>query len=303
MNRRQYYHAWLSSFRLQTLPLAVATILIANALAYWQGQFSFKVFLLTLLTAVLLQITSNLANDYGDFSKQTDTCERLGPLRGIHHGVITLNQLRLVLCLTICVSVVSGLWLLLVSTTSYEQLYVFIGLGFLSIVAAVTYTVGKKPYGYIGLGDLSVLMFFGFVGIMGSYYLQTNELGAWLILPAISSGFLSMGVLNINNMRDHEQDEKAGKRTLVVMMGLSWAKSYQISLLLTSLGVLIIFVVSYLPLSALWIFLVLIPLYLRQVYELSIEDKFVGNLLVPMVRLNLSTALLLSCAILFSMTE
>jgi 1,4-dihydroxy-2-naphthoate octaprenyltransferase len=302
MNKRQYYKAWLSSFRLQTLPLAAATILIANALAYWQGQFDFQVFLLTLLTALLLQITSNLANDYGDFAKQTDTFERLGPLRGIHHGLITLGQLRIVLCLTICVSILSGLYLLFISTKSTEQLYFFIGLGALSIVAAVTYTVGKKPYGYIGLGDLSVLMFFGFVGIMGSYYLQTNELGAWLILPAISSGFLSMGVLNINNMRDHEQDEKAGKRTLVVMMGLSWAKSYQISLLLTSLGVLIIFVVSYLPLTSLWIFIVLIPLYLQQVYELSIDNKFMGALLIPMVRLNLSTALLLSLAIILSMT-
>ena len=302
MNKRQYCKAWLSSFRLQTLPLAAATILIANALAYWQGQFDFQIFILTLLTALLLQITSNLANDYGDVAKQTDTFERLGPLRGIHNGLITLKQLRIVLCLTICVSILVGLSLLFVATKNTEQLFFFVGLGVLSIVAAVTYTVGKKPYGYIGLGDLSVLMFFGFVGIMGSYYLQTHELGAWLILPAIFSGFLSMGVLNINNMRDHEQDEKAGKRTLVVMMGLSWAKSYQISLLLTSLGVLIIFVVSYLPLTSLWIFIVLIPLYLRQVYELSLDNKFLGALLIPMVRLNLSTALLLSLAIILSMS-
>lgn len=301
MKTRQYCKAWLSSFRLQTLPLAASTILIANALAYWQGQFDFQIFLLTLLTALLLQITSNLANDYGDFSKQTDTFERLGPLRGIHHGVITLGQLKVVLCLTICLSILSGLILLFLATKSTEQLYFFIGLGTLSIAAAVTYTVGKKPYGYVGLGDLSVLMFFGFVGIMGSYYLQTNEFGAWLILPAISSGFLSMGVLNVNNMRDHEQDEKAGKRTLVVIMGLSWAKSYQMSLLLTSLGVLIIFVVSYLPLTSLWIFIALIPLYLRQVYELSLDDKFMGDLLIPTVRLNISTALLLSLAIVLSM--
>ena len=110
-----------------------------------------------------------------------------------------------------------------------------------------------------------------------------------------------MGVLNVNNMRDHEQDEKAGKRTLVVIMGLSWAKSYQMSLLLTSLGVLIIFVVSYLPLTSLWIFIALIPLYLRQVYELSLDDKFMGDLLIPTVRLNISTALLLSLAIVLSM--
>lgn len=301
MNKRQYCQAWLSSFRLQTLPLAAATILIANALAYWQGHFSFQVFGMTLLTAVLLQITSNLANDYGDFSKKTDTFERLGPLRGIHNGMITLVQLRIVLCLTVCISILSGLWLLEISTKTAEQLYFFIALGALSIVAAITYTVGKKPYGYVGLGDLSVLMFFGFVGIMGSYYLQTNEFGAWLILPAISSGFLSMGVLNINNMRDHEQDEKAGKRTLVVIMGLAWAKSYQISLLLTSLGVLMIFVVSYLPLTSLWIFIALLPLYLRQVYEVSQDNKFMGDLLIPMVRLNLSTALLLSLAIVLSM--
>lgn len=300
MSQRQFYKAWLSSFRLQTLPLAIATIVIANALAYWQGQFDFQIFWMTLLTAVLLQITSNLANDYGDFSKQTDTLERLGPLRGIHHGVITLGQLRVVLCLTICLSILSGLALLFFATKSIEQLYFFIVLGALSIIAAVTYTVGKKPYGYIGLGDLSVLMFFGFVGIMGSYYLQTNEFGAWLVLPSISSGFLSMGVLNINNMRDYEQDEKAGKRTLVVMMGLPWAKSYQISLLLTSLGVLMIFVVSYLPLTSLWIFIALIPLYLRQMYEVGLDNQLIGDLLVPMVRLNLATALLLSIAIVLS---
>lgn len=301
MNKRQYCQAWLSSFRLQTLPLAVATILIANALAYWQRQFNFNIFLFTLLTAILLQLISNLANDYGDFSKQTDTHERLGPLRGIHHGVITLSQLRIVICLTIFATILSGLYLLLIATNSLEQFYFFVGLGFLSIIAAVTYTVGKRPYGYIGLGDLSVLMFFGFVGVIGSYYLQTKEFGIWLILPAITSGFLSMAVLNINNMRDYEQDKQAGKRTLVVMMGLSWAKSYQISLLLTSLSVLIIFMISYLPLTTLWVFIILIPLYVMQVYELMVDNKFMGALLIPMVRLNIMTALLLSLSIILSM--
>lgn len=300
MNMNRYGRAWLSSFRLQTLPVAVSTILIANALAYWQGDFSFTIFLLTLLTAVLLQIVSNLANDYGDFVKNTDTVDRIGPKRAIQEGLITLSQLKFILFITVIIAIVSGIWLLLVATENAEEFYFFLALGGAAIVAAITYTIGKKPYGYIGLGDLSVLIFFGFVGVLGGYYLQTNQIGIWLVLPAMASGFLSIGILNINNMRDYRQDKKAGKNTLVVKMGLSWAKAYQVNLLLTSLGFLIIFSVSYLPLTALWIFIALVPLYLRQIYDLTMTDIAVGDLLLPMIKLNVFTALLLSAALVIS---
>ncbi len=203
--------AWLESLRPKTLPLGVIAIITGSALAYWTGHFKFPVALLALITTGILQILSNLANDYGDAVKGTDTEARLGPLRGMQKGVITAAQMKKALILTVTLACLSGLALIIVACEKPEDIIGFLGLGVAAIIAAITYTVGKKPYGYLGLGDISVLIFFGWLSVIGTYYLQAGFFSPLTILPATACGLLSVAVLNINNMRDIENDILAGK--------------------------------------------------------------------------------------------
>ena len=205
---------WWETARPKTLPLALASIFTGSALAYWADKESFNltVMLLCLLTTILLQVLSNFANDYGDHQKGSDTEERIGPLRGIQQGAISANELKWGLILMAVGSFFSGAFLIGIAYQSLTDLLVFAGLGILAIIAAITYTVGAKPYGYLGLGDLSVLLFFGLLGVGGTYYLQTHSIDSLIILPALGSGLLATAVLNINNLRDIEQDAKVGKK-------------------------------------------------------------------------------------------
>lgn len=225
------FKAWLDTARPKTLPLAVAIILTGAALSQWHGSFSWSVTLLCLLTATSLQIVSNFANDYGDYRKGSDTAERIGPLRAIQQGQMTVIQLRKGLITAIMASFISGVLLIATAYENINDLIVFGILGLLAILAAVTYTVGKKPYGYLGLGDISVFLFFGLLSVCGTYYLQTHELSGDIFLPASACGLLSTAVLNINNLRDIEQDKKAGKNTLVVKIGSENGRIYHCFLL------------------------------------------------------------------------
>lgn len=150
---------WVETARPKTLPLAAASIIMGAALAYWDKQFSWQISLLCLITTLLLQILSNFANDYGDHQKGSDTAERIGPLRGIQHGVISAAQLKKGLILMSLASLFFGFWLIALAYQTYADLFAFSLLGGLAILAAITYTVGAKPYGYMGLGDISVLLF------------------------------------------------------------------------------------------------------------------------------------------------
>lgn len=160
--------AWLESLRPKTLPLAFAAIIVGTALAWWQGHFDPLVALLALITAGLLQILSNLANDYGDAVKGSDKPDRIGPLRGMQKGVITQQEMKRALIITVVLICLSGLALVAVACHTLADFVGFLILGGLSIIAAITYTVGNRPYGYIGLGDISVLVFFGWLSVMGS---------------------------------------------------------------------------------------------------------------------------------------
>lgn len=294
--------AWLSSFRLKTLPLAISAIFIGNALAYWQQTFRWSIFLLTLLTACLLQILSNLANDYGDGLKGNDSVNRIGPKRGIHRGNITLRQLLIALVINTILCVVTGLCLLIFACDTREQLIVFIGIGILSIIAAITYTVGKNPYGYIGLGDISVLIFFGCVSVLGSFYLQHKSLSLSLMLPACGSGLLSVAVLNINNLRDFQSDKANHKKTLVVMMGIRLSQYYHVALLTLSYLLLSLFSLCYLSNISGWLFLITLPLYIYHIKAVCIaraHHDFIG-LFVPMIRLALLVNILYSMGIILS---
>lgn len=257
--------AWLESLRLRTLPLACASILTGSALAWWQNSFSFPIAMLALLTTILLQILSNLANDYGDALKGSDTPARIGPLRGMQKGVITAPQMRIALGITVMLTIMSGIMLVLYACRSLSDMLGFIALGALAIVAAIAYTVGKKPYGYLGLGDISVLLFFGWLGVTGSYYLQAHTLHPALFLPATACGLLSVAVLNVNNMRDIDSDRQHGKYTLAVRLGALNARCYHAVLLAGSLLCLSLFaLVTHQGISG-WLFMLAVPLLLSQV--------------------------------------
>ena len=224
---------WWETARPKTLPLALASIFTGSALGYWANPQDFNglVMALCLLTTILLQVLSNFANDYGDHQKGSDTEERIGPLRGIQKCAISAKELKWGLILMVVASFLSGSFLIGIAYENLSDLFAFAGLGILAIVAAITYTVGAKPYGYMGLGDISVLVFFGLLGVGGTYYLQTHSIDSHIILPAMGSGLLASAVLNINNLRDIEQDAKAGKNTLAVRLGAYKGRVYHCILL------------------------------------------------------------------------
>lgn len=226
---------WLDACRPKTLPLACMSILVGSALALSAGSFSWPVLALSFWTAGLLQVLSNLANDYGDGLRGVDDSNRLGPVRALQSGMLTPAQLRLSLFVVAVLAVASGLWLIRVAGLDTADLLVFTLLGVLSIIAALTYTLGRKPYGYAGLGDVSVWLFFGCLGVLGSYYLHGAALHASLLLPASACGFLAAAVLNVNNMRDIDNDRSHGKYTLAVRLGLNRAQLYHQMLLLAAL--------------------------------------------------------------------
>ncbi|EOE6855890.1 1,4-dihydroxy-2-naphthoate polyprenyltransferase [Cronobacter sakazakii] len=256
--------AWLESLRPRTLPLAFSAILVGSALASWQGYFDPVITLLALLTAGLLQILSNLANDYGDAVKGSDQPDRLGPLRGMQKGAITAPQMKRAIQLTVALICISGLALVYVACRSMADVLGFLALGALSILAAITYTVGTRPYGYMGLGDVSVLIFFGWLSVLGSWYLQAHTLIAPVWLPATACGLLAAAVLNINNLRDIDSDRRNGKNTLAVRLGPVAARRYHVALLAGALVCLAAFNLLWLHSLWGWLFLLASPLLARQ---------------------------------------
>ncbi|MFP1962778.1 1,4-dihydroxy-2-naphthoate polyprenyltransferase [Lonsdalea quercina] len=256
--------AWLDSLRPKTLPLAFASIVTGSAIAGWQSSFKPGVALLALLTAGLLQILSNLANDYGDAVKGSDTETRIGPLRGIQTGAISLTELRNALLVTVLLTIVSGLSLVALACEKPVDIVVFLGLGLMAILAAITYTVGNRPYGYIGLGDISVLIFFGWLSVAGSYVLQTGHFDSIVMLPATACGLLATAVLNINNLRDIDNDRLSGKNTLAVRLGAQKARRYHMLLLMAAPLCLGLFALIYLQSLAGWLFIFSLPLLVKQ---------------------------------------
>lgn len=244
MNKNSLFSIWFTTARPKTLPLALASIIVGSALAHWAGKFDVVTTLLAFITTILLQILSNFANDYGDHVKGSDTKERIGPLRAIQHGVIGGEQLKKAVIILSLLSFVSGVALSAYAFETVQDLFFFIGLGIVSIIAAITYTVGKKAYGYLGLGDLFVLIFFGFVAVIGVFYLQAHSLPIMILLPAFGCGLLSVAVLNINNLRDINQDRQAGKNTLIVRIGSQNGRKYHVALLVLAVISYLIFAIS-----------------------------------------------------------
>ena len=220
--------AWISAARPRTLPLALASIGMGSFLAASVGAFSLRVFLLCACTTIFLQVLSNLANDYGDSVHGADSQERQGPKRAVQSGVIPARQMRTAMIVFALLSLFTGIWLLYeaLKDASARTIGLFFGLGLCAIAAAVTYTAGKRPYGYAGLGDISVLLFFGLLGVLGTFYLHTKAFDPVLVLPALSCGLFATAVLNVNNIRDIESDRKAGKKSIPVRLGREAAVRY-----------------------------------------------------------------------------
>jgi 1,4-dihydroxy-2-naphthoate octaprenyltransferase len=270
---------WIIAARLRTLPLAVSNILLGSFLAYNHGKFSVIILLLGLATAVLLQVLSNFANDYGDYVNGADEKRISKYERVLQSGKISPKQMRWMLIILTLLTFVIGISLIVLATRALGTiaLVVFVGIGILCILAAITYTIGKKPYGYIGMGDIAVFIFFGIVGVCGIYVLQTRQWDWHVLFPAASFGLLSMGVLNINNIRDFESDRISAKKTLVVRIGLEKAKIYHTWLILVAVILGIVSTLLDFHSAFQLIYLLTIPFFIMNVYRVR-SSKYSGML-------------------------
>lgn len=234
---------WVEAARVRTLPLSVSGIIVGSFYAMSQGMFNWNIVIFALLTTLGLQILSNFANDYGDGVKGTDNDDRVGPKRAVQSGVISPAEMKRAIIIT---SLITLLFAVLLIYFAFKEKYllfslIFLVLGILAIASAIRYTVGKGAYGYRGYGDVFVFIFFGMVSTFGVYFMFSKSLDWLLLLPATSIGFLSVGVLNLNNMRDEESDRKAGKNTIVVKNGGAWAKKYHFFLVISAMVLVLIF--------------------------------------------------------------
>lgn len=266
---------WIKAFRLRTLPLALSCVGLGSFLAASKDSFSWLVLALCFVTTLFLQILSNLANDYGDGIKGTDNDDRVGPQRAIQSGAISVKQMKTAVIIFSILSGVSALTTAIIGTWGlpfYVPL-LFIGLAVLAVIAAITYTVGKSAYGYKGLGDVFVFIFFGLTGVVGSYYLHTHALNWEVFMPAAALGMLTVGVLNLNNMRDIENDRNSGKKTLVVMMGGKNAKLYHAFLIFGALVLASGYMFLNYETPQQFLFLMLTPLFAKNVRTVLNNSK------------------------------
>ena len=254
---------WISTMRLRTLPLSISGIVLASCLAEYNGCFEWRIGILAIFTTLSFQILSNLANDYGDGIKGTDNKDRIGPERAIQSGKISPEEMFNAIKINVLISI-GFAFLLIFCAFGVKHFFLtllFFILGLASVVGAIKYTVGSNAYGYRGLGDLFVFIFFGLVSVIGCYVLYAKTIDHVVFLPACTIGLLSAGVLNLNNMRDIVSDEKSNKITLAVKIGIKNVKKYHYTLIglaivLSALfGILyytspynLIFVVAYIPL-------------------------------------------------------
>lgn len=270
---------WISAFRLRTLPLSISGAVVGSSYAYFLGFFDILIFVLIVLTTLSFQILSNLANDYGDGIKGTDNNSRIGPERALQSGTISPKQMKNAIIVNAIFSIILALLLIYVAF-GVGQLFsslIFIVLGALSIYAAIAYTVGKSAYGYRALGDLMVFLFFGWLSVMGTYFLFAKDLNSMLLIPASAIGCLSAAVLNLNNMRDLETDLKSNKITLAGYLGKKSSKIYHFALILSAILLMLIFQysISYSKIMYLsWIAFIPLIFHLKVVFFIKNPKDF-----------------------------
>lgn len=270
--------AFVAAARLRTLPLSISGIIVGSALTIASGQFNWLIFVLALLTTIGFQVLSNFANDYGDGVKGTDA-NRTGEQRMVASGVISPAEMKKAVQLTAIVSFLLAVTLIYVAfgKEHIKLSLLFFVLGIAALAAAVKYTVGKGAYGYSGFGDIFVFVFFGLVGVLGSYFLYAKSLNLQVFFPAFTVGLLSVAVLNLNNMRDEENDKRSGKNTLVVRIGGTNAKLYHLYLIFAAMiSALAFLIFSYRKPSDLLFLLAFIPLLLhvKRVYTIRSAEAY-----------------------------
>ncbi len=287
----QTVKSWIQAARLRTLPLALASIGMGAFLAASINLFNLSVFVLSALTTIFLQILSNFANDYGDSFHGVDGAHREGPVRTVQSGAISAKAMKTGMVVTSVLSLIFGVWLLIEAFASNpKELFLFLGIGILAILAAITYTSGTKPYGYAGLGDLSVFLFFGIVGVLGSFYLHSHIISWQYLLPASTCGLFSTAVLNVNNIRDIKTDALSGKKSVAVRLGREKAVIYHWALLILGIICSIIYIYFNFKSYYQWLFLLCLPLLFAN--GLAVQQKQSAKELDPYLKqMALSTLL------------
>lgn len=266
---------WIHAFRLRTLPLALSSIAMGAFVAAFFHGFKADVTIWAAITTLFLQILSNLSNDYGDHQKGTDNHMRVGPQRAVQSGRISPGSMRLAIIVFVGLSLISGIVLIISGTRGLDNGVglTFLVLGILAIAASVFYTVGKRAYGYSGFGDLFVFIFFGLLAVIGTYFLNTQQFRWDILLPASSLGFLSTGVLNLNNLRDRANDKVSGKITVAVRLGVQGAKLYHFWLIVLAVLAAVVFnLINFTSIYSLAWAVIMLPLFgldLLKIYRIN----------------------------------
>lgn len=288
MEKLKFY---IVSMRLRTLPLSLAGVCLGAILAFIDYRVSWQVILFLILTSVSLQILSNLSNELGDSLNKSDLETRQGPLYGLDSGKLTIKEMKSLIGIFIALCIVFGLFMLYFSfgTLLCLESICFALLGGAAIFAALKYTLGRNPYGYRGLGDLYVFLFFGFVSVLGSYFVCAHEIPSLLLLlPSACIGFFSVGVLNVNNIRDMKTD--IGTRTTVaIRLGLKGARIYQLILIVFGWGCMLAY--ASLRIFDIWHFLFVLTLPLFIIHIIGVFSKEGKELDKMLPLLSLSTLL------------
>lgn len=281
------FKTWIKAARPRTVLLSFSGVLLGGFLAYKTGSSTgsgiWLCLLFCALTAILLQVLSNLANDYGDFKKGTDSAKRVGPQREMQSGSITEREMKRGMAFVTILCLIAGALLIFVfARLSWQELVVFAALGIAAVLAALFYTLGKRPYGYRGLGDLYCFLFFGWTAVFGTFYLASKSLDFSVLLPASAMGFLSNAVLNINNMRDYENDCASGKNSLVVKLGLKKAFAYHCLLIVGAFVCLAVYLVLNQAAWHSYLFLLLSILFIKDLIAIKKTqperlDPFLGR--------------------------
>ena len=285
------FKTWIRAARPRTVLLSFSGVLLGSSLSVaasrsdmltTAGCSARQVMLFAALTAILLQILSNLANDYGDFKKGTDSAKRVGPQREMQSGSITEKEMRKGIAVVSALCLISGALIFVFAQLTWQELAVFAALGIGAVLAALLYTLGKHPYGYRGLGDLFCFLFFGWAAVAGTFYLATKTLDFSVLLPASAMGFLSNAVLNINNMRDYENDKASGKNSLVVKLGSKKAFVYHCLLIGLTFVCLTIYLILHQAVWYSYLFWLLFPLFLKDLMAIKktkpeLLDPFLGR--------------------------
>ena len=277
--------ACIKSMRLRTLPLSLAGVILGVTLAADNTDVSPWTAALIFLTTVCLQILSNLSNELGDTLSGTDSADRQGPKYALGSGDMTIGDIKKLILMFIGLCVISGLAMIQVSFGSLfktESICLEV-LGAAAIAGAMKYTLGKNPYGYRGLGDMSVFIFFGLVSVLGGYYVAARELPPLImLLPASAIGCFSVGVLNVNNIRDMKTDA-VNRVTVAIKLGMKGARIYQTILVALGWALILVFCAVYDFAPGHYIFIITLPLYIKHLQGVWTRSERALDPMLPML--------------------